>query len=329
MTKETILKTLQAQDQSVVSFPDRGPWGSSKYRGNCSGWIHAFLIWKYKVQKLAELFAGSGTGSDVCKTLQELGISPNLTYVGADLNPNPARSDILTVNAITDEVPDEFRTADMLFMHPPYGAEIRIPYAGNMYPDPTGELAVADLGQMPWDTFMKQLNAVVMKYYAAMAPGSRMAILMGDVRRNGLHSMLTDIVKPGELDQIIIKMQHNTVSGRTGNSYGGHKNFVPLVHEYILVMKKLQAYIIAYQLPQDHELDIRDSKTATWKDVVIAAVKRLGGSATLSDIYKELENHQKAKSNEHYKDKIRQTLQRLEASGVTKPLSRGVWAIAA
>lgn len=56
---------------------ERGPWGLSSYRGNCSGW-------KYKVSKLAELFAGSGTGYDVCKDM-------NIQYIGADINPDPVR----------------------------------------------------------------------------------------------------------------------------------------------------------------------------------------------------------------------------------------------
>ena len=302
--------------------PNRGnSWGSNTYRGNCSGWIHAFLIWKYQVKRMAELFAGSGTGSDVCKDME-------IPYIGADLNPCPVRKNILTVNAVTDEVPDEFRTADMLFMHPPYSELIKIGYANQMWSDPTGELSKFDLGQMPWQEFIKELNAIVMKYYAAMEPGSRIAILMGDVRRGGLHSMLTDIVKPGQLEQIIIKMQHNTVSGRSGKTYGGHKNFVPLVHEYILVMKKLQAYMIDFQLPQNYRVDIRDSKTATWKDVVCAVMNKFG-TANLETIYLEIATYKKAKDNPHYKEKVRQILQQLAKSGVTRPVSRGVWAMAA
>lgn len=70
MKKEDIINELMKQDQSVLSFPNRGNcWGSNAYRGNCSGWIHAFLIWKYQVKRMAELFAGSGTGSDVCKDM--------------------------------------------------------------------------------------------------------------------------------------------------------------------------------------------------------------------------------------------------------------------
>ena len=72
---------------------------------------------------MLELFSGSGTGYDVCK---DMGIQ----YVGADLNPIPVRPGILNINAVTDEVPADFFDADMLFMHPPYGEEIHIPYAG-------------------------------------------------------------------------------------------------------------------------------------------------------------------------------------------------------
>ena len=312
MTREEIFKVVSQNDSTVLSYKDRGPWGDNRYRGNCSGWIHAFLCWKYKVQKLAELFAGSGTGSDVAKDL-------GVTYIGADLNPNPVRSNILTVDAISDEVPIEFMDADFLFMHPPYGAEIKIPYAGSMWKDPTGELSKKDLGQMKWDVFMAELNKVVMKYYSAMAYGSRMGILMGDVRRNGLHSMLTDIVKPGELDQIIIKMQHNTCSERANASYST-KNFVPLVHEYLLVLKKNGLIGIRYQIPVKREKDVRDMNSPSWRDVVYSCLKEKGAKS-LSEIYQMIDGHEKAKKNPHWKEKIRQVLQmnpcfRNEALGV-------------
>lgn len=317
MNKNEIIARLIKNDTTVLSFSDRGSWGCSNYRGNCSGWYQAFLIWKYKVKKFAELFSGSGTGYDVAKDMQ-------VDYVGADLNPVPVRPGILCVNALTDEVPVAFTNADFLFMHPPYGAEIRIPYAGSQYPDPTGELSKSDLGQMPWDLFIKSLNKVVMKYFSAMESGSRMGILMGDVRRNGvLHSMLTDIVKPGELEQILIKMQHNTVSGnRTYSS----RNFVPIVHEYILILKKTSPYILDFQIPMKKELDIRDSFSATWRDVVFAVMRKLGKSASLSNIYKEVEGHEKTRTNPHWKDKIRQVLQKYP-DFISE--SRGVWSLAA
>lgn len=317
MNRIDIENRLRQNDSTVLSFPDRGPWGNSSYRGNCSGWIHAFLIWKYQVKKMAELFSGSGTGYDVCK---DMGIN----YVGADLNPNPVRPGILNVNAITDEVPEEFMNADFIFMHPPYSNVCKIDWAGKAYSDPTGELSKSDLGKMPWDQFMKTLNEIVMKYYASMETGAKMGILMGDVRRGGFHSMLTDIVKPGSLEQVIIKMQHNTVSERNNINYA-HRNFVPLVHEYIMVLKKLAPYIINFQLPQEYEMDIRNSKTATWKDVVNAVLQKIGRPASLNEIYAEIEGHKKCLTNPHWKDKIRQVLQ---TYNIFIPVNTGVWALA-
>ena len=46
---------------SVVSYPDRGPWGDPKYRGNCSGWLAKDLILRFKVQSVFDPAEGSGT----------------------------------------------------------------------------------------------------------------------------------------------------------------------------------------------------------------------------------------------------------------------------
>ena len=318
MNRNDIIKRLQENNSTLLSYPDRGPWGENSYRGNCSGWIQAFLIWKYKVQKLAELFAGSGTGSDVARDM-------NISYIGADLNPNPKRNNILVCNAVTDEVPDQFRDADFLFMHPPYGAEIHIPYAGSQYPDPTGELSKSDLGQMVWRPFINELNKVIMKFYAAMPAGARMGILMGDVKRNGvLYSMLTDIVVPGQKEQIIIKAQHNCVS--EGRKYA-NANFVPIVHEYLLILKKIEDFLVSFFLPTQHELDIRDSETATWKDIVMAYMRK-AKSTSLEAIYNALGSFKKALKNQHWKDKIRQTLQQLRDAGLVRNTAPGEWCLA-
>ncbi len=58
-------------------------------------------------------------------------------------------------------------------------------------------------------------------------------------------------------------------------------------------------------------------------------LKNIHGNASLNDIYNQLEGHEKTKSNEHWKEKVRQTLQRLAKSGVCKNTSRGYWSLAA
>ena len=316
MNKTDIIQRLSQNNSTLLSFPDRGPWGENTYRGNCSGWIQAFLIWKYKVKKFAELFAGSGTGSDVAR---DMGID----YIGADLNPTPKRNNIVSCNAITDEVPDGFRDADFTFMHPPYSSLINIDWAGKAYQDPTGELRKSDLGNMDWREFMNELNKIIMKYYAAMPKDAKMGVLMGDVKRKGVcYSMLADIVKPGQLEQIIIKAQHNCVSN--GRSYS-NRNFVPILHEYIMVLKKASDLFVDFMLPTKHELDMRDSKSATWTDVVYAVLNSLGGKATLSDIYARVDGHKKCDTNNNWQAKIRQTLQ---MHNCFSRVSEGVWSIA-
>ena len=93
MNRNEIIARLMENDSTVLSFPDRGPWGDQKYRGNCSGWYQAFLIWKYKVKKFAELFAGSGTGFDVAKDMKIDYVGGLKSYAGTPRDLMRKRSD--------------------------------------------------------------------------------------------------------------------------------------------------------------------------------------------------------------------------------------------
>ena len=136
----------------------------------------------------------------------------------------------------------------------------------------------------------------------------------------------------GEFLLDYVKMQHNASSNRNQNlsRIGNGKNpFVPLVHEYILILKKLGPYRLDFQLPVKKKLDIRDSQCATWRDVVYGVLRKLGKQTRLSDIYAEIEGHQKTKTNPHWKEKVRQTLQVLKKSGKAEMVTTGVWQLAA
>jgi len=50
---------------SVVSYPDRGPWGDSRYRGNCSGYLVKDLILRFGCKSVFDPAEGSGTVRDV------------------------------------------------------------------------------------------------------------------------------------------------------------------------------------------------------------------------------------------------------------------------
>ncbi|WP_273808460.1 MULTISPECIES: hypothetical protein [unclassified Pseudomonas] len=66
---------------SILSFPDRGPWGNSRYRGNCSGHVIQGFSAIYHRRKDGLAFdprVGGGTSVEVA---QEMG----LRFKGTDL----------------------------------------------------------------------------------------------------------------------------------------------------------------------------------------------------------------------------------------------------
>lgn len=290
---------------SIISFPSRGKWGNSSYRGNCSGYVQKSLFEQYKTKIVTDPMAGSGTTMDVANDM-------NIKHHCYDLNSNPRNGIIGSFNAMTDEVPDEARESDLWFWHPPYSSVIGIPYAGSMWSDKEFQKVNGydpkefDLGRMDWPQFTKTLQHITMKFYAAMDTGARMCVLMGDIKRKGrLYSMLMEMAVPGVLEQIIIKAQHNCVSD---NKTYANKNFISIVHEYILVLKKASPYILDFKYPTEVKLDIRDSQSATWSDIIFAVMQKFNYSVSLDQIYNEIEGHERCKTNPHWKEKIRQTL---------------------
>ena len=118
-----------------------------------------------------------------------------------------------------------------------------------------------------WDDFVRAMNYAMMKQFSALENGGRMAVLMGDIKKKGrLYSMLAEIVKPGTLENIIIKAQHNCFSDRT--QYSG--NFIPILHEYVMIVRKDSPVLIPILMTQSSTVDIRDMPGATWRDVIAA-----------------------------------------------------------
>lgn len=202
--------------------------------------------------------------------------------------------------------------SENIFWHPPYGDSIV--YSDKMYSandiiekhgfDPR----VNDLSRCKdWESFVKGMNYCMLKQFASLERGGRMFVLMGDIKKKGkLYSMLCDIIKPGTLEQIIIKMQHNCWSDR--RDYSGR--FVPIIHEYLMVVKKDNALMFHIKFTKNKEYDMRDSTQTTWRDVVAAVLEDAGKPMELRDIYIAVEGHAKCNLNPHWKEKIRQTLRR-------------------
>ena len=295
--------------KSVVSYPERGTYGNNKYRGNCSGKLIEDLIDQYKIDTLSDYMVGGGTTEDVCRAK---GVSG--TFL--DLNRG--------FDMMSMDIPER---AGNIFWHPPYGGMII--YSDEMYKaqdiinkygfDPR----VNDLSRAKdWDDFVNKMNYCMLKQFSSLEKGGRMFVLMGDWKKKGkLYSMLCDIAKPGTLEQIIIKMEHNCVSDSKKYS---NLNFVPIMHEYVMVVRKDSALIIPVSLARKTAMDIRDTKSSTWRDVVASVLEDAKRPLKLNEIYNAIEGHKKCSTNPHWKDKIRQTLQ----LNNFRHISEGVWAVA-
>lgn len=289
---------------SIVSYENRGKWGKSTYRGNCTGHIIKDLLEHFKPLKFVEVFAGSGTGYEVAKEL-------NYTEsVHLDLNGLFGPK----FNALTDEMPIG---SDFVFSHPPY--HNMIIYSGNQW----GEAHPDDLSRCEnYEDFIKKLNIVNDKIYRSLVNGGRHAQLIGDMRKDGkYYSIIKDMAYFGELESHIIKTQHNTVSSR--KKYNG--TFIPIEHEHLIILRKKQIWHVPITMTKHVFLDLRKSLNITWRDLIQAALQEVGGKATLNDLYSIVENTAKAQKNKHWKEKIRQVLQIHEDFS---PVERGIWQLA-
>lgn len=297
--------------KSIVSYPERGAGGNNKYRGNCSPKLIEDLIDQFKVENICDYMAGSYTTADAAKV-------KGITSCCYDLNHG---FDLMTM-----DLPER---SEFTFWHPPYWDIIT--YSDNMYKaeDVMNEYGfdprINDLSRAKtWEEFVKMQNYCMMKLFSGLEKGGRLAVLMGDIKKRGkLYSQLCDIVKPGSLEQIVIKAQHNCFSDNTVYS---NRNFIPIAHEYLLIVRKDSSLIIPYSITETRKTDIRDIKCSSWRDVVREVLEDIGRKATLTEIYEAIEPHKKAKRNPHWKEKVRQTLQ-INRDFVST--QRGIWGLAA
>ena len=274
--------------KSIVRYEERGKGGKSSYRGNCSPKLLIDLQKFYKFDEISDYMLGSGTTKDALEPI-------NVKVNGYDLN--------LGFDLVTNDIKERNMN---VFWHPPYWNIIK--YSGNMYGDKPLENDISHIKD--WDEFMKVTNNLLMKQFASLKVGGRMYVLFGDIKKKGkLYSMLVDIVKPGTLEQIVIKEQYNTWSER--QKYSG--TFIPIVHEYLMILRKDEPYIGTVKMTQTVDFDVRDSFSSSWKDV-IASVFEANGNKYLSIqfIYDEVKNHRKASNNKHIREKIRQVLNQFD-----------------
>ena len=292
---------------SVVSYPERGTGGDNRYRGNCSPRLIEDLLAHFKPQQVCDYMCGGGTTRDAAA---RMGVSSK-TY---DLH-----SGFDLMNHDIAERPQ------FIFWHPPYHNIITysdVMYSAQAVQERYGyDPRQSDLSRIAsWEDFVKAMNLCMMKQFYALERGGRMAVLVGDIKKKGrLYSMLFELLKPGTLENVVIKTQHNCFSDNT--SYSGR--FIPIVHEYLLLLRKDAPLAFPVLITTAKAADLRDLSSVTWKDIVAAVLDECGGQAELNGIYAKVEGHKRTQSNEHWREKVRQTLQ--QYTGLFHSPRRGVW----
>lgn len=272
---------------SVVSYPDRGAWGNSRYRGNCTGHIIKDFFESFVKRQnglVVDPSIGGGTSADVARDL-------NLRFVGTDLHQG--------FNLLVDDLAEHLgEQAHVAWWHPPYAGMLQ--YSGVEW----GEPNKWDMSRMSMADFVEALELAVMNIHDAVENGGVYGILMGNMRRAGEYynlSSLVERVAPGKLVDEIIKVQHNCVSD--SRTYRG--NVVRIAHEKLLVFRKLQASLF---LLGSMQRKAEAMTGITWR----AAVRRVlqGGRVLhLKDINAQLEPYADTRSNKHWQAKVRQVLQ--------------------
>lgn len=277
---------------SIVEYFARGKYGSTSWRGNCSGLLIKDLLLHFKPKHPMDVMCGSGTFGDVA---DELG----LDYDMFDLNPKWGG-----FNALKDELP---RSSDFIFVHPPYFVypDSTMPqYSGKMWgnePDKIND------GSWIQDeaAFTKWFNQIQANLYEGLRKGGRIAYLMGDSRSKGqYYSMFKNMDIYGDLENVIVKRQFNTMSDSM--KYSG--KFIPIEHEYLVIIRKNDAYIVKCLTVKKQEINIMDISKIKWRHLIQSSIEKLGGKATRKEIVNEIKNHPKAKNNNHIEEKVRQII---------------------
>ena len=294
---------------TLVSYPERGDGGNNKYRGNCSPKLIEDLISYFKIEDICDYMCGSNT-------------------TGAAAHTMGIRSHTYDLHSGFDLLHHDIRERpQFIFWHPPYWDIIQ--YSDVMYRAADVQQRYGydprrcDLSRIPtWEGFVSAMNYCMMKQFCALERGGRMAVLVGDIKKKGrLLSMLFELIKPGTLENVIIKAQHNCVSER--RTYSGR--FIPIVHEHVLLLRKDAPLVYPLLITRRLEGDIRDMPGATWRDILADAMESFQGPVALQQIYEAVGNYKRAQHQQYWKDKVRQTLQ--YHPDIFYSPERGVWAL--
>ena len=142
---------------SLYHFHRAGEYGDRKYPGNCGGKLIEDLLRYFKPNSVFDPMTGSGTCRDVCKAL-------GVECLSLDIH---GGHDATDPRGFQNLQPGQ--KFDFIWAHPPYWRQ-------KLYAtDPR------DLSRAPTlDAFLERYAAFIRNSSAALAPGGKLVILMGD-----------------------------------------------------------------------------------------------------------------------------------------------------
>lgn len=305
--------TLRTVERKV----QRTSHGDWKYRGNADSDIFRkainYLHKKMKKAKIivADFMEGSGTIKDLCKTLSFV------HYVGNDLRYG------------FDRTCDESEVIpDIEVIHPPYfvaksektGKLSAMPqYAGVQWKNENVDYAKDGSHIHNWEDYVKWNNKLVAKAMLNLPVGGRIIYMNAPVKfENTYYDIFKDMNIYGELEQVLIKEQINCFS----DNIDYKDSFIPIAHEYVLIIKKTSNLKLHCKVFTEKIVDLMQSVSVTWKELIQNLIENLGGKATRQQLCDILKNHPKAQNNNNVEAKVRQVTNTF--TNVFKKLEEGV-----
>ena len=200
---------------SIHATEGRGPYGDSKYRGNCSGLLIRDLLLYYRPVRVLDPMSGGGTCWDVCHAL-------DIPCVSFDLRQGFDATDSACYASLG--------VCDFVWLHPPYWNMIR-------YNDHPRCLSNAPT----LDAFVDSLRTVLRNCASVLSPAGQVAILMGDGKHQGRYMGLPFRTFSAAAEEgyelaapEIIRFGHGSTSSQKAYSF----SFIPRLHDVCLVLKR-------------------------------------------------------------------------------------------
>jgi SAM-dependent methyltransferase len=202
---------------SLYHFDRAGEYGDRKWPGNCGGNLIKDLLTYFKPKGLIfDPMSGSGTCRDVC---QELGLS----CIAWDMHQGQ--------DACNSDSFPAAETFDFIWVHPPYWRQ-------KLYSEDPRDLSRAPT----LDHFLRRYGQFIRNCKAALKPGGKLAILMGDYsdREAGYVPLvyhtkrLAFAVGLTQHCTDIIRFSHGASSGK--KVY--RSSFIPGLHDVCMIFER-------------------------------------------------------------------------------------------